>query len=268
MKGFTAGLTAIAAAVAACGGSSNPGTNTDRQPLQLVIDEKPMGLTTGESIVIQLLVIGQDASDATISSPDLPPFATLAGSRLTLAPGRAFQGDYSLTLIAKAGSSSASATLHVTVVRDNSAPVVGAAGFTWGDNTANLYPMYCIPHELHGTASLYAFVGDADGDSVTWDAEVVPEGQPFSGRPTHSLTAPVGVDHAERCGGAYDRFHACFQLRFDGLAPGSYSVAMRVRDALGAPATRLPGGLGRPEQQENGDGWWTSPNCYAFTLVP
>jgi len=83
-------------------------------------------------------------------------------------------------------------------------------------------------------------VGDSDGDDVTIEVEAVRAGQAFSGFPTHSVTAPVGVDRADHCGSAYDRFHACIEVKLTGLAAGQrYSLAARVRDAFGAAAVWL-----------------------------
>jgi len=270
MKAFS--VAAIAIVAGACGGSSDP-SRADRGALQFVMDARPVVLTTGESVVIQLLVIGQHASEAAISSADLPPFATLDGSRLTLAPTRAFQGDYSMTLVAESGSSNASATLHVSVQRDNTPPFLMLGGFSWADANGGPYDSSgpCTP-ELHGTAAVHAFLGDAEGDSVTWEAEVVPKGQPFSGKPTQSVSAAVGI--VADCSAAHDPYHSCkggryfyrdFELPLEGLAIGTtYSVAIRLRDQLGAVATSMPA----MSVTDIGNGWWTGGCGLEFTLVP
>jgi hypothetical protein len=258
MKGFIAGLTAIAAAVPACGGSSNAGTNTDREPLQLVVDEKPIVVSTGQSLVVQLFVIGHDAAGAVITSPDLPAFATIDASRLTLSPDRNFIGNYAITLVAKSGESSASATLHVSVDRDNSPPTVGAPN--WGDDRGVFDMPLCSP-DFHGILAMSVAVTDAEHDDVTMEAEVVPKGQAFTGEATHALTATMGVNHARFCITS-DPFSSCIELPFTGLANGmTYSFAMRFRDQFGAAATRVAGA------QEIGDGWFTQ-RCWEFTQLP
>jgi len=96
---------------------------------------------------------------------------------------------------------------------------------------------------------------------VTWEADVVKKGEPFTGRATDSVTAPVGVNAAADCDGGIPGIRSCFELPFKGLTDdGTYSFAMRMRDQLGA-VTMLPG------ERETGDGWWTS-RCWEFTKAP
>jgi hypothetical protein len=228
------------------------------------MDEKPITLETGKSIVLQLLVIGQRSGEAVISSPDLPAFATLDGSRLTLAPARSFVGDYAITLVAKSGSDTTSATLHVAVRRENTPP--SARFWGWADSNG-AQSMYCRPTgPLQGTPSIFAWVRDEEGDTVTWEVEVVKKGEPFTGKATYSLTGPVGVDHSDpsHCSGATPGLESCFELPFDGLGDGeTYSFAMRMRDQFGAVTSFQYAGGG----PEIGDGWWTA-YCWEFTTAP
>lgn len=243
-----------------CDNAGDQSGGAEEGRLRMVVADSPIILEAGESIVLQLLVIGAGATEAEISSPGLPPFAVLHGSRLRLSPGRSYEGDYSLTFIAKAGSSTASAVLQVTVTRRNTAPsLIGNSPMLGNDRgiygSLDMLPTLLWPRrEVPGTAAIDVVLGDAEGDAVTVDAEIVLKGQPFSGVPTHSVTAPVGVDSdpTQHCHAAYDAFHACIQLPFPRLAVGqTYSFALRIRDQLGATAT-FPG------SDKLGDGWWTS----------
>jgi hypothetical protein len=201
--------------------------------LQLVVTKDPIVLETDHTTVLELLVIGEGADEATISSPDLPPFATLKGSILTLSPTRAFQGDYSLTLVATAGTSTSSAKLQVTVIRFNSAPTLN--GYTLFDSTGWIDTVYHPwPVTFYGTPVFGMHVADAEGDIVTAEMEVIPAGQVFSAVPTHAATAPVGTDTGV-CVENYDAFHACIELELTGLTIGQrYMFAIRVRDSFGA----------------------------------
>ena len=245
-----------------CGGGGSFG-NFD-QKLRFVSSDSSIVLETNQTVVLQLLVVGVGSNEAVISSPDLPAFATLDGSRLTLAPGRSYEGDYLLTLLAKTPSSTASSVLHVSVTRRNTPPSVSL--ILVSDPTGiwpACNPMLRTSDELHGLASVDVVVSDAEGDAVTIEAEVVPKGQAFSGVATHSITASVGVNHASRCtaGGANQ---TCIELPFVGLQTGkTYSFALRIRDQIGANAD-LP-----YEATPAGDGWWTNSfSCWSFALVP
>jgi len=227
-------------AFAGCGSSSHDAGSTQKTRFKLVVSDTPIVLQAGHSLALQLLVVGAGSDEATISSPDLPQFATLQGGLLTLSPGREYEGDYDLTLVAEAAASTASAVLHVTVTRHNTPPAI--EGGTFMGDASGLADSFCASFgtcTLHGVASIYVNVKDAEGDLVTVDVEVVQSGQAFSGIPTHSVTAPVGVDHADgSCGSAYDAFHACIQVPLRDLATGrGYAFAIRLRDALGATAT-------------------------------
>jgi hypothetical protein len=224
------------ALLALCSCGSPLEQQTQDTKLQLVVSKDPLLVETDHTFVLQLLVIGEGADEATISAPDLPPFATLRGSILTLSPGREYQGDYTLTLVATAGAKTSSAKLQVSVIRFNSAPVVnGIAQFDSTGFVDVLTNPSCFPRpcRLHGTPVLGVYVVDAEGDSVTVEMEVVPVGQALSGVPTHRATAPVGTDRGP-CLDAHP-FHACIEVELTGLATGQqYVYATRVRDSLGA----------------------------------
>src|SRR5437867_2785571 len=182
----------IAAAVgtlilAGCGPSGHQ--PAQEAQLQLVVSDTPITLQAGQTLALQLLVIGAGSEQATISSPDLPPFAVLQGSLLTLSPSRQYEGDYTLTLVATTQSSNASASLHVTVQRPETAPRLWffSISGTSGDNLGG----FCLDFSnciLYGTPIISLSAADDEGDPVTWDVELVPSDQPLSGSPTQTVT--------------------------------------------------------------------------------
>src|SRR5438132_1028786 len=112
------GHRAFAIAMVVLCGCGSPVERSDAQAtkLQLLVTKDPLVVETDHTLMLQVLVIGEGADEATISSPDLPAFAKLQGAILTLSPSREYQGDYTLTLVATAGPSTSSARLHVSVI--------------------------------------------------------------------------------------------------------------------------------------------------------
>ena len=91
MKSRSLGML-LAVTLAGCGPrqqTSMPGSQQDR--LAVVVADKPLQVQAGENLLVQVVAVGRDSGSAVISSPDLPPFATLDGSLLTIAPDRSFQ---------------------------------------------------------------------------------------------------------------------------------------------------------------------------------
>ena len=108
---------AIFALVAACGlvGCTFDEDADDREQLQLVVDDEPLTMEAGTSLAVQLLVLGDDGDTVAILADELPPFATLTGAHLVLAPGDADPGDYDIPLTAAAGDRSDTEMLRVHV---------------------------------------------------------------------------------------------------------------------------------------------------------
>lgn len=240
----------------ACGSGSQGGPESST--LRIVVADAPVEIVAGSTLLVQVLVIGPGASAGVISSPDLPPFATLAGSLLTLSPTRAFEGDYPITLVATAGSNIASAVLHVRVSRPNAPPELSWVSMSDDDlsRSWNVCPGgWCT---IAGLASVVVVVQDDDRDDVTVELELVPSGQPFTGEPTHSATIPSGNATAT-CGAAAPS--ACAAIPLPGLVPGSsYKFALRLRDALGATGV-YPGWGSEAE-------WAGLPSGYSFVQGP
>jgi hypothetical protein len=238
----------LAVTLAGCGPRTGGTVNSQQGPLALVVADKPIQVQAGEKIFVQVVAVGRDSDSAVISSPDLPPFATLDGSLLTIAPDRSFQGDYSITIVARTKGDSASAVLHVLVARFNTAPTVRSSPYMFllidknGVRGPGCPGSFCTLGEQAGIA---VDVCDAERDAVTVELEVVPKGQPFSGVASYSATSAVGVTN---CVG--------LNVLMPGLAPEqTYAFGLRVRDALGAIAT-WGGSL------EGDDGWVRDPWWY------
>src|SRR5437868_2982741 len=216
-------------------------------------NDGPAALTLrgGETKTLGLLVVGTVPGPVTFSGKNLPSFATLSGSVLTLAPTRADMGDYSLTLIATASGESQSSILRISVLRSNSPPAGGFEYFT--DDTSH-YTNTC-PNPATctaiGTPVLHLRFCDAEGDGVTTELEVVERGRAFTKTPTYSTFVPAG---------AAIRFNdgTCADVTFpiQGLTlQRSYDFAMRFSDEFGAVTTH---NNNNPDVVTAPDGWMTS----------
>jgi hypothetical protein len=91
---------------------------------------------------------------------------------------------------------------------------------------------------------------DPDGDNVTMDVEVVRSDDAVTGVPTHRSTDKTGLRW--QCGGKM------VEVLMTGLEPGqSYVFAVRIQDALGAPAVWDGGMTG-----------WVTGSHWAFVQGP
>lgn len=114
MKGI---LVAVSIGVVACGAGSHLELQLSSSDLTTDGHTPTVQLRAGETRIVELGAIGAASGPATFSGTSLPAFATLQGPILTLAPQRRDAGDYSLTLMVKAGEESSSADLHLAVTR-------------------------------------------------------------------------------------------------------------------------------------------------------
>ncbi|TMB24755.1 MAG: hypothetical protein E6J65_11800 [Deltaproteobacteria bacterium] len=171
------------------------------------------------------MAVGADSAPVVFSGKDLPPFVTLQGAILSLAPARSDVGSYLLAITATEGARSQTATLAVLVSRDNHAP----AGSVWGmqddngDRNSEMCPSpFCT---VIGVPSLRVMASDPDGDAFVFEVEVVPHGQPFTRKPTHSISLPRDLARAG----------FSFSVPLPGLAlEQSYDFAIRLEDEFGA----------------------------------
>ena len=208
-------------------------------------------LRGGETKTLGLLVVGTVPGPVTFSGRNLPAFAMLSGSVLTLAPTRADMGDYSLTLIAAAGGESQSSTLRVSVLRFNSPPTGGFGYFS--DDTSH-YETTCpnpVTCTAIGTPVLHLGFCDAEGDGVTTELEVIERGRPFTKTPTYSTFVPAGAASRYNDG-------KCGEVTFP--LPGltlqqSYDFAIRLSDEFGAVTMHA----NDFEVVTAPEGWMTSP---------
>lgn len=203
--------------LAGCG-SSAVRSDASATRLQLVVDEAPVEVAAGDKLVVQLLIVGPRSEEATITSSQLPSFATLDGRTLTVRPGRKDVGTYSVSLTATTPSDSTSALVALSVTAPNAPPRFGAGGYIYmHDGQESRFQVCPGSHcTIRDVPALMPLILDDDGDEVTFEVEIVPEGQEFSGAVTYA------------CAG---RAWCALQ----GLTPGeSYQFAVRARDALGA----------------------------------
>ncbi len=243
----------------------------DSQRLQLVLPADSLNMVGGETRELAILVLGANADQATISG-ELPAFAKIAGSILTVSPARTDAGVYSLMLTATTGTDSVSLVLDVVVAAPNTPPTWDVGGIAMGDDVGVYGTEPCTPWlstacqacpdswcGLVGTPWVYVESCDNDGDAVTVDLDVVALGQSFTGTPAYSRTGQVGQsqDPSGRCGTSRANC-SCFGVAVSGLSPGSsYHFAVRVTDAMGAVAIF----------SDAPNGWATRP-FYTFSTRP
>jgi hypothetical protein len=242
--------------------------------LELVMPATPIEIAGGHTREIQILVIGAPAEEVTLSA-ELPSFATLVGSLLTLAPQRADAGNYQLTITATAGAQSTSSELYVTVSAPNSPPSWSSRDVMLGSGDDGVFsnppgpggtlpPMICPSHNCVLANPISVFVAricDADGDSVTVDVEVILLGAGFTKTPTHTVSGQVGRPQTAYCQDG-DPNCSCFQLPLGDLAPDtSYEFAVRIMDEHGALASFRQAYDGTMP----GDGWVHLPEWQVKT---
>src|SRR5438445_11071953 len=86
-------------------GCGRESTRVPASRLELVVPDTTIDMQGGQTREIQLLVVGAKAEQVNYSA-ELPAFARLAGSLLTLTPTRSDAGSYKLTVTATAGNES------------------------------------------------------------------------------------------------------------------------------------------------------------------
>lgn len=253
---------ALAWLALACGETAAP----KESRLQLVVPSSGIEMATEETRTIQLLVLGAGGEPVELSG-ELPPFASLAGSLLVLAPSRVDVGGHEVLLVATAGAQVASATLFVNVTRANTAPAWASGGVHMADDAGIYSPFACNltdpgatdccpgPACVLGISPAVALVVcDAELDAVTIEVEVVPLAQPFTGVPTHSVTRRP--EPADSYGGCFGRAGDS-RVPLEGLLPAtSYAFSVRTRDEWGATT---------PSNVESG---WRQERYLQFTYRP
>jgi hypothetical protein len=231
-------IIALCVAAVGCAGSN------DAQ-LQFVVSSSASGqaagsqitMRGGEKLVLGLTVVGSAPGPVTFEGHDLPAFATLSGALLTLAPQRADMGSYLLKLVAHAGSASQTSAIQLVVDRYNSAP-------QW--NPSGLYAPYGFHDDTGGRwacPGAMCTVGpnpvlhwinacDPEGDQMIAEVEVVPRGQPFTGKATFKGSVRAPKSSTTSC------YVYSIEVPMPGLVPEqAYDFAIRVSDEFGAVAS-------------------------------
>jgi hypothetical protein len=203
--------------------------------LQVLGSTAPIDVMAGERLLLRILVVGDDADRASLSSPDLPPFATLSDSTLTLAPTRSHTpGDYTVTIVATTPTQRASSTFQIRVKRFNQPP-----GYFTIFVYDGIEEMKCA---CQGAPLLDAERCRFDNDPQVMFPFTEPDGDPvFVEVELQPSDAGLGVvnrtfrfDPPSYSTSSLDGVRA-----LDGLLPGTqYRFVLRVCDALGACATQ------------------------------
>jgi hypothetical protein len=196
-------------------------------------------MQAGDTLGIEMLVVGSVPGPVTFTAEGLPSFATLNGPLLELATARSDAGEFSFTVSARSGHSSSSVVVHLTVNRFNNPPrwvLVFPQGMIGelSDDMGNRGSRCPGPETCRVSGAPTVLVGDVsdpDGDAVRMDVEVVSHGQPFTGRPTFSAASHGGIHFPQLPAGVV------------------YDYAIRVVDAYGAVAPTLYPSPSTP------DGW-------------
>lgn len=221
------------ALLAACGTPRTTPPTTSSLALTL---GDPVSVEAGQTLLVQVVVLGDDGRQVTLTGQSLPSFATLSGHQLRLAPTREDSpGTYSVTLRASAGTDSATSTLAVTVLRPNTAPWLGTLDFYEDGHLkcACFYGNFDGDCRFASDPELVSGAWDPEGDHVLVELEFREAGTPLQGVATHSVADPY-----DRASGGLKR------LRLAGLASGAtYTMALRICDALGACVDRSDSAL-------------------------
>jgi hypothetical protein len=221
-RGFAIVVTALL--LASCGPISG-GDDPSRASFALA-DIGDVVLATGERKDIQLLVLGAGNEPVQFSAQDLPPFATLTGDVISLAPLREHAGETLVTVTATSGTQSTSKQFTLRITRTNAAPRLEHPYLQDEDGTSLIFQRASDgvwQVTLRGVATAASPISDADGDSVRLFAELVPEGAPFTGVATYA--SPPSPGGAVSSGG---------RVLLTGLEPGkSYRLRLWAKDALG-----------------------------------
>jgi len=250
---------ALLAAAIGCGSGSPTGSGLKLQLSSASATDDSSGrlqMQAGETRTVVLLAIGADSA-VSFSGHDLPAFASLQGPLLTLSPGRADAGSFSLEFTARSGRESASAMLALDVSRFNTPPTATLWDMAEGvqnpqerDVMAGVCPGPQTCTVVH--PSLRFFLSDAERDGILVEVEVVPRGQPF----TRTATFSAHVD-------ASSPGYGDLRIPLFGLTPDvSYDFAYRVRDDFGATSESHHFGSAEPA-----DGWTSSPR-FGFDQGP
>jgi hypothetical protein len=155
-----------------------------------------MTVVGGDKLVVQVLVVGNVSGPVAFTASGLPPFATLDGNVLTMAPARTDHGTFPLSIEASDGAQTVKTSMRVVAVARETTL---NGSFLWADQIAGrpypILPFSCPSRETctaYGTPAIEFGVCDDENDEVTLAIEVVPRGSSFQKVPTYSMTLAAG----------------------------------------------------------------------------
>lgn len=185
------------AALLACGGS---GQTDGSQSFALALPPgSEVRVGAGETSYVKLMAVGRGSTDVAFGIDGGPPFVTLAGDVLTIAPPLPERSAaFDVTVTARTSGASDSKTLHLVIERrQNDSPRLLAVfnddrSFPVSDTcfVDDVTGLWCTPTDVGsclGSVTLHAdLLDDANElDPVQVEVELVPDGVPFTGTATH-----------------------------------------------------------------------------------
>lgn len=223
--------------------SSSAASTSDGQNFKIEVK-------TGETTVVELLVVGTAPGSVQFSASGLPSFGMLQGPMLKFRPARQDAGEYEVTVTATSNEDSQSAILRLVVPRPNNAPIIPFFGAFYDDHGRRgpeCPGIYCT---LDGLAQFQLEACDLEGDAMTFEVEVVRAEDPFANVPTYSASVPRSSPGA--C--------PSVMMPLAGLTlEQRYKMAFRISDEFGGVA----------QSNESPDGWWgVGPFPYQFDQGP
>lgn len=182
----------LAIACLACGGS-----RSEHSSLTLGLSEgSDVQLRTGETLYVFLIATGAGDSAVTFTVDGGPPYVTIDGSALRIAPPRPEPAaTFDLEVTAHAGATSDSKLLHVIVERGQNTPpqvnLISVMDERYRDLTEldAATPGAFIADQCFGSVNVSAYVYDEERGRTWVEVEVAPADQLFTGTPTHRSRA-------------------------------------------------------------------------------
>ena len=194
-------------------------TNVNQAPALAAIAD--LNLIAGTSAMVTLVGSDPDGDTVTYTATNLPAWATLAGSTITLAPPVGTVDTRSIVSTVSDGVLTAVRSFTLTVTAAvNQAPVLTALRQVDGANaTVAAGATVAVTPILGGTVS------DPESDTVKLEAEVRPLAAAFTNVPTH--TAALGAAGQ-------------LLLNLGSLTSGTYKWQLRAVDSKGAASAFTP----------------------------
>lgn len=207
------------AVAGACGDNV---TDESAASFELLTPAAPIELDAPTRLAVHLFVINPPSEEVTISSPNLPAFATISGDNLVLSPQYADRGDHVIDLVATSGTSETTSYLRLHITGTNTRPTFGSLfqpTFVGGYTSHAPYPQ------------LRVGVCDRERQAITVNATVrsVEGGTQnppvFTSVIDFAAVAPIVDAVAGWC--------ADVLIDMPGLSPGRYAGLFQLEDAEG-----------------------------------